>query len=155
MANAVKHPSDAPRRARVWGGGGRTISKVTKAAHELRVALRTLDGVPVASVRGEVDLDTKDCFERGLQPVREGQGPAVLDLEGVPFMDSSGLHVVMQLWRALRGEGRALAVSCRPDGVRKLFQLTALDGVVPLYEDAAAAARAVRGGGPGVSAREP
>lgn len=109
----------------------------------------------MASVRGEVDLDTRDCFERGLQPVREGRGPVVLDLEGVPFMDSSGLHVVVQLWRTLRGEGRALAVACRPNGVRKLFQLTALDGVLPLYEDAASAARAVGGGGPGVSALEP
>ncbi|MEX2196589.1 MAG: STAS domain-containing protein [Thermoleophilaceae bacterium] len=125
---------------------------MTKAAHELEVALRTVDGVPVASVRGELDLDTMDRFERGLRPVREGEGPAVLDLEGVPFMDSSGLHVVVALWRALRGEGRTLAVSCRPDGVRKLFELTALDGVLPLYDDATAAVRAVGGGGRGVSA---
>ncbi len=122
-------------------------------AHELQVELRTVDGVHVASVRGEVDLDTRDRFDRELQPLREGDGPAVLDLEGVPFMDSSGLHVVVQLWQALLDEGRTLAVACRPDGVRKLFELTALDRVLPLYPDAASAASALAEGGPGVSVR--
>ena len=122
-------------------------------AHELQVALRTVDGVHVASVRGEVDLDSRDRFDRELQPLREGDGPAVLDLEGVPFMDSSGLHVVVQLWQALLDEGRALAVACRPNGVRKLFELTALDSLLPLYPDAASAARDLAAGGPGVSAQ--
>lgn len=114
------------------------------------MALRTVDGVPVASVSGEVDLETQDVFERALQPLREGDSPAVLDLGRVPFMDSSGLHVVVQLWRALRLEGRDLAVACHADGVRKLFELTALDGVLALYDDVDAALRAVAGA-PGVS----
>lgn len=122
-------------------------------AHDLEVALRTVDGVHVASVRGEIDLDNRDRFDRELQALRDGAGPAVLDLDGVPFMDSSGLHVVVQLWRALAADGRALAVACGGHGVRKLFELTALDGVLPLYDDAASAARAVGGDGPGVSVR--
>jgi len=104
------------------------------------------------SVRGEVDLDTRDRFDRELEPLREGDGPAVLDLEAVPFMDSSGLHVVVRLWQALVAEGRALAVACGPHGVRKLFELTALDAQIPIYPDAASAARALAKGGPGVSA---
>lgn len=122
-------------------------------AHELEVALRTVDGVHVVSVRGELDLDNRDRFNRELQALRDRAGPAVLDLEGVPFMDSSGLHVVVQLWEALRAEGRALAVACGPEGVRKLFELTGLDALLPLYDDAASAARAVGGGGTGISAR--
>lgn len=124
-----------------------------KRAQELDVALHSVEGVDVASVRGEVDLDTRDRFDRELHPLREGNGPAVLDLEAVPFMDSSGLHVVVRLWQALAAEGRALAVACGPDGVRKLFELTALDAHIPLYPDAASAARALAQGGPGVSAR--
>lgn len=126
-----------------------------EAAHDLAVALRTLEGVPVASVRGEIDLESRDRFEQQLAPVRAAVGPAVLDLEHVPFMDSSGLHVVVQLWRAMRADGRELAVACRLDGVRRLFELTALDGLLRLYEDAPTAARAVAGGEPRVSAREP
>ena len=143
MPGALLAPG--PRRAE-------RASRVKKA-HELEVALRTVDGVHVASVRGEVDLDTRDRFDRDLEPLREGDGPAVLDLKGVPFMDSSGLHVVVRLWQALEAEGRALAVACGPDGVRKLFELTALDRMLPLYPDAASAARALAEGGPGVSAR--
>lgn len=122
-------------------------------AHELEVALRTVDGVHVASVRGEIDLENRDRFDRELQPLRDGTGPVVLDLEGVPFMDSSGLHVVVQLWQVLSAEGRTLAVACGPEGVRKLLRLTGLDRVLPLYDDAASAARALGGGGSGVSAR--
>lgn len=112
------------------------------AAHQLEVVHRTVDGVAVVSVRGEVDLGTKHVLEQELEPVREAAGPVVLDLAGVPFMDSSGLHVVVSLWRSLAGDGRALAVACGGAGLRQLFGLMGLDGRLAVYDDLNAALRA-------------
>lgn len=118
----------------------------------LEVKVSRQAGIVVAAVRGEVDLEVRDLFERGVGPIRDGQGPAVLDLSRVPFMDSTGLHVIVQLWQALRREGRQLALACGRDGVRKLFELTALDRDIRIYETAAHAVDALRRGEPRLSA---
>lgn len=129
---------------------------MSRVEHELTVAVHSLGGVSVAALRGELDLDTSDRLEDQLQPIRQGSGPAVIDLRGVRFMDSSGLHVIVTLWRALREDGRSLAVCCGAGGVRKLLELTALDELLPIHEDAAAATTSLGGRGTsGVSAREP
>jgi stage II sporulation protein AA (anti-sigma F factor antagonist) len=118
----------------------------------VEVQLIARAGIAVAAVSGEVDLDERDRFEEALRAVRDGQGPAVLDLGAVPFMDSSGLHVVVQLWQRLQREGRALVLASPAPGVRKLFELTALDRMLAIYDDADAAVDALRRGEPRVSA---
>lgn len=102
----------------------------------VQVQLRNRAGIAVAAVSGELDLHETERFEEALEPVRDGQGPAVLDLGGVPFMDSSGLHVVISLWRSLERDGRPLAIAAPRHPVRKLFELTALDRRLPIYDDA-------------------
>jgi anti-anti-sigma factor len=118
----------------------------------VEVQLIARAGIAVASVQGEVDLDQRDRFEIALAPAREASGPLVLDLTGVPFMDSSGLHVVVQLWQGLKREGRELVIACPSSGVRKLFELTSLDRLLPVFDDVEAAVDALRHGESRVSA---
>lgn len=118
----------------------------------VEVQLIVRAGIAVAAVSGEVDLDERDRFEQALGPVRDGEGPAVLDLGAVPFMDSSGLHVVVQLWHRLQREGRQLVLASPATGVRKLFELTALDRTLAIYDDTDAAVDALRRGEPRLSA---
>ena len=108
--------------------------------------VRSVDGVLVARVRGDVDLDSSERFAEGLAPLREGDAPAVVDLAEAGFFDSNGLHVVVGLRRSLEGAGRRLAVACPPGPVRKLFELTAVERLVPVYGDAGEAVRALREG---------
>lgn len=124
--------------------GPNVRAKVKEAIGELAVDVRSVDGVLVARVEGDVDLDTSERFEERLAPLRHGDGPAVVDLGRAGFFDSNGLHVVVGLWRALGGRGRALAVACPPGPVRKLFELTAVERIVPIYGDAGEAVRALR-----------
>ena len=112
----------------------------------VEVQLISRAGIVVAVVRGEIDLDGRDCFEAALGPVLDGDGPAVLDLAAVPFMDSSGLHVIVQLSRRLQREGRRLALASCGSGVRRLLELTALDRTLAIYDDAEAAVHALRNG---------
>lgn len=118
----------------------------------VQVQLGVRAGISVAAVSGELDLDGRERFDEALEPLRDGQGPAVLDLAAVPFMDSSGLHVVISLWRSLERDGRPLAVAAPRDAVRKLFELTALDRRLPIYDDADSAVDAFLSGGESVSA---
>ena len=139
---------DAPAR---YGPASRR-SKPFEKMSPVEVQHFARAGIAVASVRGEVDLDERDRFESALAPAREAQGPLVVDLAEVPFMDSSGLHVVIQLWRALQREGREMVVACPSPGVRKLFELTSLDRLVAIYDDVDAAVDALRRGESQISA---
>ena len=112
----------------------------------VHVQLASRTGIAVAAVSGEVDLDERDRFEQALGPIRHGSGPAVLDLEAVPFMDSTGLHVVVALCRSLQREGRSLVLAGPRQAVRNLFELTSLDRMMAIYDDVEAAVEAVRRG---------
>lgn len=101
----------------------------------------------VVAVTGEVDLDTAERFNEGLRlAVQGGTGPVVVDLCGVPFMDSTGLHLLLNALRRLTRQRRTMAIACEPIGVRRLFELTRMEDTFDLHESRAEAVAAVAGG---------
>lgn len=66
-----------------------------------------------------------------LDVIGSGENRLVLDLEGVDFIDSSGLGAMVSLLKALGGRG-AIAVCNASGGVQSLFRLTRMDKVFSL-----------------------
>lgn len=57
----------------------------------------------------------------------------VLNLEGLSFMDSSGLGVLLGRYKELgKWQGRMLAFGLQP-AVEKLFRLTGLNKLIPIH----------------------
>jgi anti-anti-sigma factor len=81
--------------------------------------------------RGEIDLANRDVLDAQLRELWEaGWRHVVLDLSEVPFLDSSGLHVLATHHR--RAVGAALRFSladCSPE-VRRVLSLTGMDHVL-------------------------
>ena len=103
----------------------------------------------VVRVQGELDLGTADRFSGALRTaVQAGDGPVVVDLCDVPFMDSTGLHLLLNLQRRLARSRRSLAIACAPTGVHHLFELTRMDEMFDLHETCEAAIAAVQGAVP-------
>ena len=116
--------------------------------HAFNIHVEEAGDVHVVSVEGDVDLDTAQRFSEGLRIASSGgSGPVVVDLCEVPFMDSTGLHLLINLLRRLTRQGRRLAVACSPSGVQRLFELTRLDGTFDLYESRMEALAALESGG--------
>jgi anti-sigma B factor antagonist len=84
--------------------------------------------VAVLSVHGEVDIETAPALREALLPVLEHQsGPVVVDLSEVSFMDSTGVHVLVDTSRRLEPQNRRLAIACREGGqVHRLLALVGL-----------------------------
>ena len=80
------------------------------------------------SVHGEIDLETAPVLRDVLLPILEHQtGPVVVDLSEVAFLDSTGLHVLVDTLRRLEPENRRLAIACREGGhVHRLLALVGL-----------------------------
>jgi anti-sigma B factor antagonist len=97
-------------------------------------------------VRGEVDMDTTDQLEGAIERVG---GPLVIDLSRVPFMDSTGLRVLLT---ASVARDRALSVVLRPESpVLRLLELAQVADRVPLFETEDEALAALDRGGEGGS----
>lgn len=78
----------------------------------------------VIVVEGEVDLWTAHRLSEALSIARASDAPAiVVDLDGVTFMDSSGLHVLIQC-AVSEGMRHRLSVSRGSPQVRRLFEIS-------------------------------
>jgi anti-sigma B factor antagonist len=95
-----------------------------------------LDGrTSVVSVQGELDLATAPQLKWMLvDALDEGRDQIVLDLTRTSFMDSTALGVLVGFKRSLDQEG-SLAVICGEGNVRKIFELSGMDGVFKLFSD--------------------
>lgn len=91
--------------------------------------------VAVLSVHGQVDLGTAPVLREALLPVLEHQtGPVVVDLSEVPFMDSTGVHALVDTLRRLERPNRRLAIACREGGqVHRLLALLGLLDTLAAY----------------------
>lgn len=68
-----------------------------------------------------------------------GRGGLVIDLAAVPFVDSSGLSVLVAAYKAAQNAGRSLALAGVVAEVRALLELTRLHQVFAVYDDRDAA----------------
>lgn len=91
--------------------------------HELRVT-RGRDGTVV--VTGDLDVRSAETLERALLEVESGEGPVIIDVREVDFMDSSGLRalVAASLRAGRRGTHVALR-NARPE-LTRLLEITGL-----------------------------
>lgn len=81
------------------------------------------DGVVVVSLEGEVDLCAAPELEESLNRVAAGHPASiVIDLDRVSFMDSAGVHVLLQFTLA-HGNGSRLAFTPGSRQVRRLFEV--------------------------------
>jgi anti-sigma B factor antagonist len=97
------------------------------------------DTVTVAPV-GELDLDTVSVLEGDLRAVRDlGFEAIVVDLRGLTFIDSAGVHLLVR-WAAGRiGRGHGLRLIPGSDRIQLVFRLNGLLGAPGLDRPADAA----------------
>jgi anti-sigma B factor antagonist len=106
------------------------------------LSLRTseLDGVTVVAVEGEIDVYTAPRLrDRITELVGEGSYQLVVDLEGVDFLDSTGLGVLVGGLKKVRAHGGSLQLVCTQERLLKIFRITGLAKVFAIHGDANAA----------------
>ncbi|MFG2074333.1 anti-sigma B factor antagonist [Nonomuraea maritima] len=111
----------------------------------LSLAHHYLPGVTVITVCGEVDATNRAQFESYLREARRDPSDAVVfDLARMPFLDSSGLHVLLMTATDCLRHGGTVHLAAAQRLPARLFQVTGVAAHIPVYdtvEDAVAAAR--------------
>lgn len=84
---------------------------------------------PVVEVAGEIDLATAGELGAALEPLlASGDGPVVIDVGGVSFIDSSGLAVLAHA----AASGRPVVLRHPSKIVVRVIETTGLDQVITL-----------------------
>lgn len=97
---------------------------------ELSVGISTTDdGHPLVTIAGDLDVQASATLTAAIDGlVEEGTGFVVVDLAGVPFMDSSGFGALLGIHRA----GAAILVRNPTRQVRQLLDVVGVPGVVDI-----------------------
>lgn len=96
----------------------------------------------VLAVAGEVDLLTAPELRVALDAAWEtGAMELWIDLTETEFMDSTGLHAIVDAHERARELQRRLAVICPPGGVRRVFDVAGLTDRIPVFDGRGAAQR--------------
>jgi anti-anti-sigma factor len=97
---------------------------MTLDARPLHISVGDSPGATMLVVCGEVDIATaaqlRDALLRHLAAAKE----LLLDLEGVTFMDSSGLQVLLASQRRAALLGNQLVITRASSAVERLLQIT-------------------------------
>ncbi len=101
------------------------------------LAVTDHDNCAVLAVTGELDVATAPQLrQEAVRLATSGRTHLVIDLSGVDFLDSTGLGVIVGVLKRVRTHGGELAVAGAENHVRKVFDLTRVSDILPMYATA-------------------
>jgi anti-sigma B factor antagonist len=111
------------------------------AQQKIEIDMTEGSGYRVLKPTGDLDVYTVGSLRDALGTMVEEEAPrVVVELDAVPFMDSSGLGALMGGVRRLREAGGDLAIACTREQHLKLFTITGFGegvSIAPTVEEAA------------------
>ncbi|MGW1545168.1 STAS domain-containing protein [Streptomyces sp. NPDC002309] len=100
------------------------------------------EDVALVRVEGHLDVDTAMQFQHHLaNQLHHGRHHFVLDVSEVPFMDSSGMNIVLRVHQETRATGGSVHILSPTPPVRRVLDLTGVSITVPVsgsFEEALA-----------------
>ncbi len=97
----------------------------------------------VVDVGGEIDVYTAPKLrERLVSLINAGHHDLIVNLEGVDFLDSTGLGVLVGALKRVRAHDGSLVLVCTQERLLKIFRITGLAKVFPIYDSVEAASNA-------------
>lgn len=108
---------------------------------DLTVATRDEQGGTVVLVAGEIDVYTAPRLREELVALIDGgRHRIVVDMQGVEFLDSTGLGVLVGALKRVRGyDDGALGLVCHDERILKIFRITGLTKVFAIHPSVATA----------------
>lgn len=88
-------------------------------------------------------LTLKTLFEFQQFSRTETARPIIVEISGVPYMDSAGLGSIISLFASCQRTHRGFAIIGISERIHTLFEVTQCDGLLPCFESLEAADNAV------------
>lgn len=110
---------------------------------DLTLVTREADGATIVAVEGEIDVYTAPKLRDQItELVADGSYHLIIDMEGVEFLDSTGLGVLVGGLKKVRAHDGSLQLVCNQDRLLKIFRITGLAKVFAIHASTEAATSA-------------
>jgi len=112
---------------------------------DLQIKIRRGKDVRVVDLSG--DVDTYTCVklrEAILDLLEEGNSRMIIGMANVSYIDSSGLGTLVGGLRRVNDQKGELVISGANPQIRKVFSITGLSKVFPLFDNEEEAARSLK-----------
>lgn len=102
----------------------------------LQVETQKIGTALVVRLNGELDHHTAELVRNRVDAELDADvcKNVIFSLEGLEFMDSSGLGVILGRYKKVSQHGGKMALCAVTDSVRKIFELSGILKILPLYE---------------------
>jgi len=106
----------------------------------LTLATREVGDATVVAVGGEIDVYTAPRLrDKITELVGDGVYHLIIDMEGVEFLDSTGLGVLVGGLKKVRAHDGSLQLICTQERLLKIFRITGLAKVFTIHASTEAA----------------
>lgn len=75
---------------------------------------------------GDIDIYSKDQFEERSQQIISKKSDVVLDFKELDYIDSTGLGMLINLYKSLNESNHKLSIRNENQNIRKIFEITDL-----------------------------
>ncbi|MCW2868203.1 MAG: anti-anti-sigma factor [Marmoricola sp.] len=107
---------------------------------DLSLETREVGSRTIVSVGGEIDVYTAPKLRDQItELVSDDRHDLLIDLEGVDFLDSTGLGVLVGGLKKVRAQDGSMELICSQDRLLKIFRITGLAKVFTIHDSQAAA----------------
>ncbi len=115
-----------------------------KTGTRLMPAARLEGDALIAQISGEIDLQNSPELRTALLDLLQKHNPRrlILNLEAVPYMDSSGIAVLVEMLKRLRNTGGKVYLTTPQPRVRGLLEIARLDSIFIVVDSEEAALQA-------------
>src|SRR5579871_706103 len=98
-------------------------------------------GVVVAAIRGEIDLHNSAHIRTNLLAMLHSSRPRklIMNLEMVPYMDSSAIAILVEMLKEMRKTGGQLMLTELQPRVKGLLEIARLDAIFTICRNEAEA----------------
>jgi anti-sigma B factor antagonist len=108
---------------------------------EFRADVRRRDGAAVVDLHGQIDRAASGPLAAAYdQAAALTPGAIVLNFEGVDYINSTGIALIVGLLARARAEHRTIGACGLSDHYREIFEITRLSDFMGIYDDEDSAA---------------
>jgi anti-anti-sigma factor len=101
---------------------------------ELEARVRDEAGTAVIELTGDIDRGAEAALDTAYSHVEQA-GSVVLDFKGVPYINSTGIAVIVGLLARARRNGQTLAARGLSEHYREIFEITRLADFVTILDE--------------------
>lgn len=106
------------------------LEESIKITFENEVAVLKFDGEVIFDNSNQLKEEAKKQLS-----TKEKIEDLLVDLSQVPYLDSSGVGVLLSLFKFMRNRGGSMAISSPNDKIRRVFEVTKMTEIIPAYDN--------------------